>query len=135
MYSTKGVTVLLLGVLISAGLHLLRLLYAIQNWSFLKNLLGWVVVYILVSGFSLFILSIVMIFLILNRNKNTFKYLSGYILILIVFYWIDRLGLSIGVSNRNIPFVIALQLLTLIVYWLLMRSKGVQVYFGAKHDK
>ncbi|MGB9673897.1 MAG: hypothetical protein ACPL3P_07130 [Anaerolineales bacterium] len=131
--SPKGVTVLLIGVLSCAGLHLLRLVYAIQNWQWLIKILGWVVIYMAVSGLSFFFLDLVMMLLIVKRNKRTYFYLSGYILILLLAYWIDRLFLSIGESFKNVPFVIGFQLLLIIIYLILMKSRGMQTYFGDEH--
>lgn len=133
MHSAKGVTVLFLGVLTSAGMHLLRMNYAIHNWAWLQNTLGWIVFYMFISGFTFFFLSLIMILLIMKRNKHTSIYLTIYVLLLLFAYWIDRLFLSVGETPRNIPFVIGFQLFILLVYIILIRSRGVQAYFGEKH--
>ncbi len=133
MHSPKGVTVLLLGVLTSAGMHLLRMTYAIRNWTWLQNILGWIVYYMFISGFTFFFLSLLVLLLILRRNKRTSIYMTIYILLWLLAYWIDRLFLSVGETSRNIPFVIGFQLIILLIYYLLIRSRGVQAYFGEKN--
>lgn len=133
MHSIKGVTVLFVGVLTSAGMHLLRAIYAIQNWIWLQNILGWIVYYMLFSGLTFFLLSLIILLLMIQRNHRIQLYLTIYIILMICAYWFDRLVLSIGESHRNIPFVIGSQLFILLVYILLMRSKGVKAYFGEKN--
>jgi|YelNatPaOPRAMG01_1025707.scaffolds.fasta_scaffold04209_4 hypothetical protein len=133
MHSTKGVTVLFIGVLTSAGMHLLRTIYAIQNWSWLQNILGWIIYYMLISGLTFFFLNLIILLLMIQRNQRIQIYLTVYILLLMGAYWFDRLVLSIGESHWNIPFVIGSQLMMLLIYTLLMRSKGVKAYFGEKH--
>ncbi|MGB9592202.1 MAG: hypothetical protein ACPL0B_03430 [Anaerolineales bacterium] len=133
MHSTKGVTVLFIGVLTSAGMHLLRTIYAIQNWNWLQNILGWIIYYMLISGLTFFFLSLIILFLIIQRNQRIQKYFTAYIFLMICAYWFDRLVLSVGESHRNLAFVIGSQLIILLVYTILMRSKSVKAYFGEKH--
>lgn len=133
MHSIKGVTVLFIGVLTSAGMHLLRTIYAIQNWIWLQNILGGIVYYMLFSGLTFFLLSLIILLLMIQRNHRIQLYLTIYIILIICAYWFDRLVLSIGESHRNIPFVFGLQLFILLIYVLLMRSKGVKAYFGEKN--
>lgn len=133
MHSIKGVTVLFIGVLTSAGMHLLRTIYAIQNWIWLQNILGGIVYYMLFSGLTFSLLSLIILLLMIQRNQRIQLYLTIYIILIICAYWFDRLVLSIGESHRNIPFVIGLQLFILLIYVLLMRSKGVKAYFGEKN--
>jgi hypothetical protein len=131
----KSVTILSAGVLIIAGLALLRLVAAIQTWAFLANLPGYSPLYIAISG-GLWSIGGSLLFWGLWRGKGWAPRAARLGLpIYAGYYWFDRLVMSSEQVLTNAAFALAVTILGLLFcYWALSRP-GSTLYFGDWHER
>lgn len=131
----RGVTLLTCLVLFFAVLQLTRFQQSLSRWEYLRDILPFNPVYLVINGGFWGAVGLILIGAIWYP-KN---WAPGLMTIVILFYslnyWIERIILA-GNLTRNInwPFVAVLNLSILVfVFWQLRRDK-VKNYFGDMHD-
>ncbi|HEX7974228.1 MAG TPA: hypothetical protein VF498_07455 [Anaerolineales bacterium] len=125
------VTLLALGVLSIAALHLLRLGQAVQEWIFLSGLLPISPLYLALSGLAWGLVGLALASgLWLGKHwapRLTRLAVPAYGL----YYWLDRLLLVNPVVWRtNLPFTAAATLALLVVIFWILSGRKVKAFFG-----
>lgn len=131
----RGVTILALGVLIIAGINLLKLRQALVDWDFLRELLPISPLYLALNGLVWGFLGLALTWG-LWRGQGWAPGLTRLAALLYsLYYWTDRLVLSASPANRNWPFMAVVNLSVFImILWILSRRK-TKAYFGVLHDR
>jgi hypothetical protein len=129
-----SVTMLAVGVLTIAGIHLIRLLQAIQNWAFLAELPGVSPLYLALTGFfwaaAGFPLGLALLLGIPAAPAAARLMAAVYT----IYYWSNRLFAAYTAGRFPSPgfawgFALLLTVLFLgLVLWILSRP-GVKAYF------
>ena len=132
----KSVTWLAVGVLILAVLHFTRLVSTISRWEYLETLwLSVPLIYFVLSGL-IWGLSAGVLGIGLWRGRNwAIRYTHYGAIAFTVYYWVDRLFLSIDpLRKTNFKFSLgATVFLLAIIYWILSRPKA-QLFFGEENE-
>jgi K+-sensing histidine kinase KdpD len=130
-----SVTLLAIGVLIFAGINLIRLVASLQQREFLAGLLPVSPLYFSISGLIwLVVASILAAGLWLGRRWAVRATLVG-ILAYSLYYWLDRLLLAAEKPGYNWLFSVVINLSLLgIVYWVLNNRKA-KIFFGELDDR
>jgi hypothetical protein len=127
-----GVTLLALGVLSIAGIHLIRVVETIRSWKFLAELLPVTPVYLALSGLVWFI-AWLPLFWGLWRGRTWARpltLLAAWVFGL--YYWLDRLLLRSQAGSTNLPFALGASVfLLLMVHWILSR-RSARLFFERK---
>jgi hypothetical protein len=131
-----SVTLLFLGVLSIAGLHLLRFLMAVQQWQFLDSLPGVSPLYLAVTGLLWFTVGLAAAFSLWLGTPwapwLTLAAALGYAL----YTWLDRIfaaNVSLGIYDGFAwPFRLAATFgLLALVYWIVSRTPA-RTFFRSK---
>lgn len=132
----RSVTWLLLLVLSFTGASFLRLVAALEEWSFLGSLPLNVSPFIIAfSGLIGTLTGLGLIWGLWQRAPWAPQATRLASLVYAVYFWVDRLGLSASPLRAvNWPFALAATLLLLgFVLWVLSRP-GVRAYFGESDE-
>jgi hypothetical protein len=129
-----SVTLLAVGVLTIAGIHLIRLLQAIQNWGFLAELPGVSPLYLALTGLfwaaAGFPLGLALL-LGLPAAPAAARLMAA---VYTIYYWSNRLFAAYRAGSFQTPgfawgFAAILTVLSLVlVFWILSRPKA-QAFF------
>ena len=137
----RSVTILLAGVITIAGLALLRLAAAIQQWSFLSGLPGYSPFYIASSGMIWSAAGSALVWGLWRGAAWTPHLAKLLIPLYAAYYWFDRLILSNRQADRlvtlpvNAGFALLVTIVSLVYcYWALSREKS-NIYFGDRHER
>jgi hypothetical protein len=125
-----SVTLLALVVLIYAVQNLVRLVETIRQWDFLRTLLPFSPVYLLVTGFA-WAGAGFWIFWGLWRGQSRARTLTmGLAPVSILHYWLDRLlFVEPGSGVPNTPFALVLSAIFLAAtYWILSRDRAMRFF-------
>jgi hypothetical protein len=125
-----GVTLLVIGVLIIAGLGLARAGLALEQYEFLADILPFSPLYLVVSGLIEAGISLVVAGGLWWRprwaRRGALLYAAGFT----IYYWLDRLLVAGDPPGINWPFSTGLNIILLIgVIWVLARPEA-KIYFG-----
>jgi hypothetical protein len=130
-----GVTLLAIGVLIFAGINLVRFIGSLQQREFLAGLLPISPFYLSISGLVWLVVGCILAWgLWLGRHWAVRATLVG-VLAYSLYYWIDRLLLAAEKPGYNWLFSVVTNLLLLgIVFWVLNNRKA-KIFFGELNDR
>jgi len=130
-----SVTLVALGVLILAGINLLRFIEALRQWQFLSTLLPISPLYLALSGLAWGGLGLSIVWGLWSGFRWAARALRWAALAYTLYYWIDRLTLSSPVAETNWLFAAVTNALILsLIFWILSRRKA-KVFFGELHDR
>lgn len=122
----RTVTLLALGVLTLAVIHLLRFLQAIDQWAFLQEVLPFSPLYLALTGLFPFLAGMVLFWGLWRGLYWAPRWVSWASLVYTLYYWLDRLLLTRNPGRHvNWPFALAVTLIALaFVFWVLSRQKA-----------
>jgi hypothetical protein len=127
-----SVTWLALGVLIFSGVHLLRLVQAVQQWEFLSELLQISPFYLALTGLLWGAAGILAAWGLWQGKGWAPGFTRLLVLAFLVYSWLDRLLLA-G-QRTNWPFAVAASLIVLLlIFWILSRHKA-RTFFEAHRE-
>lgn len=126
-----GVTLLALGVLSIASIHLIRLIEAIRNWTFLQEVLPFTPAYLALSGLVWFVALPPIAWGLWRGRAWASRFCARAAWLFSLYYWLDRLFLRSSAAAVNQVFAFgATVLLLLVVHWVLSRPK-TRSFLGA----
>ena len=127
----KGVTLLIVLVLIIGAINIVKFYQTVKLWDILEENLSISPIYLALTGFIWGGLGLILAWGLIKRRKWAVKLMLFSAVGYAVYVWIDRLLIRTpAIKNTNNPFVAGLSvLLLLFVYWTLSRE-SVKVYFG-----
>jgi len=129
-----SVTLLAVGVLILAGINLLRFAISLQQRAFLSSLLPLEPLYLTISGLVWALLGLLLVWGLWSGRGWAVRATQVAVLVYSTYFWLDRIFLAQG-AGRNWPFALAVNLSVLvIVFWILYNRKA-KAYFGAMNDR
>jgi len=130
-----SVTLLAIGVLIFAGINLVRLVVSLQQREFLAGLLPISPYYLSISGLVWLVVGLVIAWsLWTGRRWAAWVAMLG-VLAYTIYYWLDRLLLAADKPGYNWLFSAVANLLLMgIVYWALNNRKA-RNFFGELNDR
>jgi hypothetical protein len=136
-----SVTILAAGVLIIAGLALLRFAAAIQQWAFLASLPGYLPLYIVISGLTWGVVVGWLFWGLWQASPWAPRLARVALPLYAAFYWFDRLLMSNRQANsivqipENASFALLITIVSLVFcYWALSRTRSI-IYFGDRHER
>jgi hypothetical protein len=124
-----SVTLLALGVLTIAALNITRFIEAIVFRDFLSEFPAVPVLYLAMSGFFWGAVAIPLVWGLWSGKRWTMRYMFVFALAYTAYFWIDRLLLSAHNPERNLPFVVAINLLLLLLIWLILSRRKARSFF------
>lgn len=130
-----SVTLLAIGVLIFAGINLIRVVASLQQREFLAGLLPVSPLYLSISGLVWLVVGLILAGgLLLGRHWAIRATLVG-VLAYSLYNWLDRLLLAAEKPGYNWLFLVVTNLLLLgIVFWILNNRKA-KIFFGELNDR
>lgn len=130
-----SVTILIIVVLLTGGLHLLRFIQSIKNWEFLEQLLPFSPLYFILSGLVWIILCLIILFGITKRKSWTILVLIGAAAGYSIYFWVDRFLLA-ELEGRisNDIFTLILNIILLGILLFIISRSTVRDYFGVTHE-
>lgn len=129
----RSVTLLALGVLSIAIIHLVRFVMALRQWDFLASILPIPPGIIAASGLVWALVGAPLAWITWRGKRQAPAALLLGFVAYSLYYWCDRLGLGRGEALTNWPFAAAVNLLVLgWLSWVLTR-RNVKAYFGEMH--
>jgi len=124
-----GVTLLAVGVLIIASLHLLRLAEAVRQWEFLSGLTGVSPLYQALTGLIWAVAGLPLFWGLWRGHARAARFAPGYLLVFALYYWLDRIYIANPeVSLANWPVTAALSLIGLAFMFLVLRTRASKEY-------
>lgn len=124
-----SVTLLVFGVLIIAGINLYRCIQAIVQWRFLAGLLPALPSYLMLSGLFWSLMGFPLAWRLWRGHHKAARLTLWFVLVYIIYYWLDRLLLRQGSAHDNLPFTLGLTVLVVIfIVWTLTRP-GTKAFF------
>jgi hypothetical protein len=128
-----SVTLLAIGVLTIAGIHLIRLYQTIQNWDFLAGLPGVPPVYLALSGLVWAVVGFPLGISLWRGDPTTLPAVRFITAAYIIYDWFNRLFAAYRSSSLSTGFAWEFSaLITVIllvwVYWIVSRPR-VKAYF------
>lgn len=128
-----SVTLLAFGVLILAGINLLRFAVSLQQRVFLTRLLSVDPLYLSASGLVWTAIGLVLAWGLWLGRGWAVRGTQVAALAFSLYYWLDRLLIAAS-AGRNWPFALVVNaLLLVIVFWVLSNRKA-SAFFGVMHD-
>ena len=125
-----GVTLLAVGVLMIASLHLLRLAEAVRQWKFLSGLTGVSPLYQILTGFIWAFTGLLLFWGLWRGHARAARFAPGFLLVFALYYWLDRIFVANReVSLANWPVSAALTIIGLAFMFLVLRLRASQDYF------
>lgn len=130
-----SVTILIIVVLLTGGLHLLRFIQSIKNWEFLEQLLPFSPLYFILSGLVWIFLCLIILFGITKRKSWTILVLIGAAAGYSIYFWVDRFLLA-DLKGRisNDIFTLILNIILLGILLFIISRSTVRDYFGVTHE-
>jgi hypothetical protein len=124
------VTLLAVGVLIIASLHLLRLVEAVRQWEFLTGLTGVSPVYLVLTGLIWASAGLPLFWGLWRGYARAARFAPGYLLVFALYYWLDRiLVANRALSLTNWPVTAALTVVGLAYTFWVLRTRASRDYF------
>jgi hypothetical protein len=119
------------GVLIFAGLNLVRFILALQQWGFLSGLLPISPVYLAASGLIWFLVGLVLFWGLWRGERWAPVFTRWASFAYLVYYWGDRLFLSDQAAiHVNRPFAVGLSLIIVVVILWILSGRKAKRFFG-----
>jgi hypothetical protein len=130
-----GVTLLAFGILIYGLLYLTRFYQAIRDWEFLRELLPFSPLYLVISGFLWGIIGL-SLFWGLWRGKSWAPKCSLFsILLFLGYYWSDRLLMPhYSGRNENTLFCLGASLFVCAYGVFVLRMYKAKLFFGDHNE-
>jgi hypothetical protein len=131
-----SVTLLTIGVLILAGVNLIRLVQSLRLWEFLNSLRPQLPLYLAITGLVWGLVGLLVAWGMWTGQHWAPVITRLAALAYTLYFWFDRLFIRQQVAlNANWPFAAVATLVVLIfVFWTLSRRKAKN-YFGETHDR
>ena len=130
-----SVTLLTLGVLIMAAINLLGFAQAILNWEFYSDILSIPLAYLALSGLFWGLAGLPLVWGLWLGRPWAVRYTLFYVLAYTLYYWLDRIILSVNAGGSNWPFIVITNLiLIIIIFWVLYRPRA-KAFFGETNDR
>jgi hypothetical protein len=126
----KRVTLLAIGVLSIAGLHLLRLVEAVWQWQFLSDLKDGLPLYLALTGLIWASAGLPLFWGLWRGYARAARFAPGYLLVFALYYWLDRIWIAnrgISLANWRVPA--ALTVVGLIYTFWALRARASRKYF------
>lgn len=124
------VTLLAIGVLIIASLHLLRLVEAARQWRFLADLPGVSPLYLALTGLIWGAAGLPLFWGLWRGHARAFRFTPSYLLVFALYYWLDRVFVANrAVSLANWPVHLALTVFSLAFMFWALRARASRNYF------
>ena len=124
-----GVTLLVFGVLIIAGINLYRCVQALLQWRFLSELLPTLPLYQVLSGIVWGLAGIPMAWGLWRGARWATRILPYASLAYTIYAWIDRLLLRRGLEVYDLPFSIGTTVVLLASIFLILSRPRVKSFF------
>lgn len=126
-----SVTLLFLAVLSISGIFLLRFIFSIKNWEFLKGILIYNPIYLTLTGVFWCSVFLVLAVGIYTKRKWVLIWMKIAGVAFFIFFWVDRLLITnIGyITGRTLFTIISSVILLIIVIFILNRN-SVKEFFG-----
>ncbi|MCS6907386.1 MAG: hypothetical protein RML93_05820 [Anaerolineales bacterium] len=128
------VTFALFGGLITGVVHFIGVVEALRRWDTLQELVGRVIYYILFSNFLLWLAALSVLVAIWRRLRAARWVITGYVLLFVLIYWLDRLVFFQSIDSYRWPFGVASQIVIGLLLWIGLTRKSVRAYFGEGDD-
>jgi hypothetical protein len=130
-----GVTVLTGLVLTLAVINLVRMTQAVLLWEFLKDLLPFTPLYLVLNGSFWGLTGLIVAVLVWSGWKKTPQLTLAYFGLFSLLLWLDRLFMpGYPGRNSNWPFVIGINIILFAwSVWFLLKSKA-RKYFEAANE-
>ena len=124
------VTLLAVGVLTIASLHLLRLVEAVRQWQFLTGLSGVSPVYLALTGLIWAFTGLPLFWGLWRGHASAARFAPGYLSVFALYYWLDRIWVANrAVSLANWPVTAALTVVGLVYAFWVLRARASKDYF------
>jgi hypothetical protein len=124
-----SVTLLAFGVLIIAGINLVRLGQAIKQWQFIGELYPALPYYQALSGLFWSLAGFPLAWGLWRGSYQATRLVRWAALAYTIYFWLDRSLLRSGLEPTNLPFTLAANALLLVfVFWSVL-SANVRVFF------
>lgn len=127
------VTILFVSVLITGSVHLIGVYEVIHQWAILRLVLGNLVYYVLLTNLTLSIAALGVLVAIWFRFRKAKSFIIGYILLFVLFYWLDQFVFFANKEYYRLPFRIGFQVVIGLVLTYGLSRKSVKAYFGEIH--
>ena len=129
-----SVTLLALGVLIIAIIHLQRFILTLLEWNFLIGLIEISPYYLLSSSIFWSIVYFWLSFSIWRGVKNAPIWTIVFMVLFNLYKWVDRLWIS-SFNVTNWMFLLVFDLFFLLCLFLIFTRKSVRVFYGEDHEQ
>jgi hypothetical protein len=124
------VTLLAVGVLTIASLHLLRLVEAVRQWEFLAGLTGVSPIYLVLTGLIWASAGLPLFWGLWRGYARAARFAPGYLLVYALYYWLDRLLVANrAISLTNWPVTAGLTVVGLAYTFWVLRTRASRDYF------
>jgi len=124
------VTLIVFGVLIIAGFHLIRCIQAMIQWQFLAPLLNGLPLYLGLSGLIWTVVWLPLAWGLWRGDPWAFRLMRWATPAYGIYFWLDRLILRTGLEPANLPFTVGLTILLIVfVFWTLSKA-SVRAFIG-----
>jgi len=124
------VTLLAVGVLTIASLHLLRLVEVVRQWQFLTDLNGVSPVYQALTGLIWASAGLPLFWGLWRGQASAARFTPGYLLVFALYYWLDRIWIANrAISLANWPVTAALTVTGMAYTFWALRAQASRKYF------
>ncbi len=134
-----SVTLLGLGVLLIAGLNIIRLSQAVEQWNFLAGLTGISPLYIALSGLFWFLVGLPLGWGLLIGKRWAPNIIRLFALLYSLYFWIDTLLVAGGAQNPSRmpawPFDLGMNLFLIVFTFIVLARPAAKAFFGVNHGE
>jgi hypothetical protein len=124
------VTLLAVGVLIIASLHLLRLVETLQQWQFLSDLMDISPLYLALTGLIWASTGLPLFWGLWRGHARAAGFAPVYLLVFALYYWLDRIFIANrAISLINWPFTAVMTVVGLAYMFWALRTRASRKYF------
>jgi hypothetical protein len=120
-----GVTLLAFGVLMIAGINLIRAEQALEQWKFIAGISPALALYQALSGFLWSLAGFLLTWGLWRGRSWVIRLALWVAAAYTIYFWLDRLLLRRGLEPTNLPFLLGLSALIWgFVIWILSRPSA-----------
>jgi len=124
------VTLLAVGVLTIASLHMLRLVEAVRQWQFLTSLAGVSPIYPALTGLIWAAVGLALFWRLWRGHAWAARSAPGCVVVFGLYYWLDRVWIANrAVSLTNWPVTAVLTAFGLVYTFWALRARASRDYF------
>jgi hypothetical protein len=136
MRRPASVTWLAVGVLIVAGIYLLRAVLALRDWSFLASLPSVHPLYIFLTGLIWTLALLPALWGLWTGRAWAPRTIRAAVIVYLVYFWLDRLLLYLPFrpdgTDTALPFWVLASLLGLALVFWMTGNKKTKAFFGRR---